>query len=64
MKEYICSCEIMSKRSFLNRKIKAYSKEDAVTKFIEYIKKEYNIFVFSSSKLFQYSFAFFNSHIS
>lgn len=49
MKEYICSCEIISKRSFLNRKIKAYSKEDAVTKFIEYIKKEYNIFVFSSS---------------
>ena len=49
MKEYIFSCEIISKRSFLNRKIKAYSKEDAVTKFIEYIKKEYNIFVFSSS---------------
>ncbi len=49
MKEYICSCEIISKRSFLNRKIKACSKEDAVTKFIEYIKKEYNIFVFSSS---------------
>ena len=49
MKEYFCSCEIISKRSFLNRKIKAYSKEDAVTKFIEYIKKEYNIFIFSSS---------------
>lgn len=49
MKEYICSYEIILKRSFLNRKIKAYSKEDAVTKFIEYIKKEYNISVFSSS---------------
>lgn len=49
MKEYICSYEIILKRNFLNKKIRASSKEEAVDKFIKYIKNEYNMFVFSSS---------------
>lgn len=49
MKEYICSYEIILKRNFLNKKIKASSKEEAIDKFIKYIKNEYNMFVFSSS---------------
>lgn len=49
MKEYICSYEIILKRNFLNKKIRASSKEEAINKFIKYIKNEYNMFVFSSS---------------
>lgn len=49
MKEYICSYEIILKRNFLNKKIRASSKEEAIDKFIKYIKNEYNMFVFSSS---------------
>lgn len=49
MKEYICSYEIILKRKFLNKKIRASSKEEAIDKFIKYIKNEYNMFVFSSS---------------
>ena len=49
MKEYICSYEIILKSNFLNKKIRASSKEEAIDKFIKYIKNEYNMFVFSSS---------------
>ena len=49
MKEYICSYEIILKRNFLNKKIRASSKEEAIDKFIKYIKNEYDMFVFSSS---------------
>ena len=49
MKEYICSYEIILKRNFLNKKIRASSKEEDIDKFIKYIKNEYNMFVFSSS---------------
>ena len=49
MKEYIYTYEIKLKKNFLNKKIRASTKEEAIDKFIKYIKNEYNMFVFSSS---------------